>query len=117
MKLPQRITAPALAFIKLGKEPRLLALTVAAWLLCIAPFKEFVPGEYAAAMKDPAKEKIVALTKHADDIHGYIQKFFNESGIFSSELSGSRIFVNLVEKYLGVIYSRGITEAIQEAIK
>jgi len=117
MKLPQRITVPALALIKAGKEPRLLALTVAAWLLCIAPFKEFVPGEHATAMKDPAKAKIIALTKDADDIHGYVQSFFNETGVFSSELSDSPIFVNLVEKYVKAIYSQGITEAIQGAMR
>jgi mannitol-1-phosphate/altronate dehydrogenase len=68
-------------------------------------------------MKDPAKEKIVALTKDADDIHSYVQSFFNETGVFSSELSDSPIFVNLVEKYVKAIYSQGITEAIQGAMR
>lgn len=116
MKLPQRITVPALAAIKEGKEPRLLALTVAAWLLCIAPFKEFAPGEYAEAMKDPAKEKIISLTSEANDVHTYIEIFFNESGIFSPELSHSSVFVALVKSSVESIYSHGMQAAIREAI-
>jgi len=116
-KLPQRITIPALVAMKKGQEPRLLAITVAAWLMCLAPFKDFTPSEIARAMKDPAKEKLIALTAGAEDIHGYVQRFFNESGIFSTELYCSHIFTNLVEKYVGAIYSHGIEDAIREAVK
>jgi fructuronate reductase len=116
-KLPQRITIPALVAMKKGQEPRLLAITVAAWLMCIAPFKDFAPGEIAAAMKDPAKEKLIALTAGTEDIHGYVQIFFNESEIFSTELSSSHIFTILVENYVEIIYSDGIEEAICKAIE
>ncbi len=116
MKLPQRITVPALAAIREGREPRLLALTVAAWLLCIAPFKEFAPGEYAEAMKDPAKERIISLTGKAGDLHSYVEIFFNESGVFSPELSHSSEFVSLVKVSVERIYSHGLQNAISEAI-
>jgi fructuronate reductase len=116
MKLPQRITVLALALIKAGKEPHLLALTVAAWLLCIAPFKEFAPGEYAEAMKDPAKKKIISLTSKAGDLYSYVEIFFNESGVFSPELSHSSEFVSLVKGSVERIYSHGLQAAISEAI-
>ena len=115
-KLPQRLTIPALSAIAQGREPKVLALTVSAWLMCVAPFKGFNPGEIAGQMKDPSKDSLVLLSQTSKDLSNFISRFFSESNIFSSELSSSQVFTSLVENYAQIIYSRGIDEAIAAAI-
>ena len=115
-KLPQRVTVPALAAIAKGKEPKVLALTVAAWLMCVAPLKGFNPGEIAEQMEDPSKDSLVLLSQTSKDLSDFVSRFFSESNVFPSELSTSRIFISLVENYAQLIYSSGVDEAIQAAI-
>ena len=115
-KLPQRITTPALEAIKLGREPKTLALTVAAWIMCIAPFGDFISGKIADEMKDPAKQKLIEIAARSATIEEYAATFFAESGVFSSELAQSEIFITLVTKYMELIYLQGITKAIESCV-
>jgi len=115
-KLPQRISVPALRALALGKDPKMMALTVAAWLQCISPMQGFEPGEYAREMKDPAREKIALLASNSSDVGSFVDKFFKESEIFSAELANSAHFVNLTARYAQVIFEQGISAAIQEAL-
>ena len=52
----------ALRLLNLGEMPQQLALMVAGWIACVAPPEGFDPGPIAAAMIEPAKEKLAAVT-------------------------------------------------------
>ena len=60
VKLGQRVPEPALLQLRAGRLPHHLALTVAAYLCCLAPPPGFDPGPHAAAMADPARAGLVA---------------------------------------------------------
>jgi len=115
-KLPQRITVPALDAISNGREPRALGLTVAAWLMCIAPFGGFNPGEFATQMKDPSKDLLLALSKSATSIDDYIARFFSECAILPLELASSNTFTSLVRNFAEIIFNEGIEKAITSAL-
>jgi fructuronate reductase len=63
-KLAQRIPEPALTHLAAGRMPHHLALTVAAYLCCVAPPPGFPPGPQAKAMTDPARESLTPLAAH-----------------------------------------------------
>ena len=110
-KLPQRITQPVLFHAKSGKTPQFIALTVAAWLACIAPLNGFEPGANADAMKDPSKEKLVEMALNNPDPHQFVRAVFNSGGIFAPELAGLNDFVTSVADYLQQILAEGIQAA------
>ncbi|MSV83167.1 MAG: mannitol dehydrogenase family protein [Actinobacteria bacterium] len=110
-KLPQRITEPVLFHALSGNTPQFIALTVAAWLACIAPLKGFSPGEHADAMKDPAKSKLVDLAVLTTDPTVFVQSVFSNAQIFSPELSALSSFVDCVAGYLQQIINEGIEKA------
>jgi len=115
-KLPQRITVPALESYARGEEPKILALTVAAWLMCISEFNGFERGPYAEQMKDPARLKIIEIAKSSADVATLVTRFFAESGVFSNELSDSASFVQLTTRYTEIIMSQGIADAITASL-
>jgi fructuronate reductase len=115
-KLPQRITVPALESYARGEEPKILALTVAAWLMCISEFNGFERGPYAEQMKDPARLKIIEIAKSSAEVATLVTRFFAESGVFSNELSDSASFVQLTTRYTEIIMSQGIADAITASL-
>jgi len=115
-KLPQRITVPALERYARGEEPKILALTVAAWLMCISEFNGFERGPYAEQMKDPARLKIIEIAKSSADVATLVTRFFAESGVFSNKLSDSASFVQLTTRYTEIIMSQGIAAAITASL-
>lgn len=60
LKLAQRVPGPAAEHLAAGRMPHHLALTVAAWLACVAPPPGSDPGPHAAAMHEPARERLAA---------------------------------------------------------
>jgi len=115
-KLPQRITVPALESYVRGEEPKILALTVAAWLMCISEFDGFERGPYAEQMKDPARLKIIEIAKSSADVATLVTRFFAESGVFSNALSDNASFVQLTSRYTEIIMSQGIAAAITASL-
>ncbi len=110
-KLPQRITEPVLFHAQSGITPQYIALTVAAWLACIAPLNGFEPGENANAMKDPAKAQLVELASRTPDSNQFVEAVFNEMQIFSAELAALPEFLHAVSEYLNQILTEGIKAA------
>ena len=110
-KLPQRITEPVLFHAQSGNTPQFIALTVAAWLACIAPLKGFSPGAAADAMKDPAKPHLVELAGLTTDPAVFVQSVFGTAQIFSPELGALTNFVDCVAGYLQQIINEGIEKA------
>lgn len=115
-KLPQRITVPALESYERGEAPKILALTVAAWLLCISEFAGFKRGVFAEQMKDPVRPKIIEIAKSSADVATLVTRFFNESGVFSNELSTTASFVQLTIRYAEIIVKEGIIDAISASL-
>ena len=110
-KLPQRITEPVIFHAQSGNTPQFIALTVAAWLACIAPLKGFYPGADADAMKDPAKSHLVQLAGLTTDPAVFVQSVFATAQIFSPELGALTNFVECVAGYLQQIIYEGIEKA------
>ena len=107
-KLPQRITEPVLFHQRSGVVPQYIALTVAAWLACVAPLKGFDPGADARAMKDPSKEKLLELAAVKSSTHEFVTSVFNEAAIFSTELAQHLDFIETIAMYLDQIIENGI---------
>ena len=114
-KLPQRITQPVL-FHALNQEiPQYIALTIAAWLACIAPLAGFEPGKYADAMKDPAKENLVGYAASSTSPSDFVRWVFTGAGIFAPELATLSEFHNQISIYLDLIMREGIEAASKYA--
>ncbi|GAA1394887.1 mannitol dehydrogenase family protein [Pseudonocardia kongjuensis] len=69
LKLAQRIPGPAAEHLASGTMPHHLALTVAGWLACVAPPAGFDPGPHAAAMAEPARDRLAATAAGPADGH------------------------------------------------
>ena len=106
-KLPQRITVPALALIMNGRGPKALALTLAAWLCCIAPFADEVQSNVASEMKDPNKELLNELVAKHPTTNDFIQAFF-ALDILDGQLREATLFKDLVLGYRESIRSHGM---------
>ncbi|MFI6676255.1 mannitol dehydrogenase family protein [Kribbella sp. NPDC050470] len=110
VKLPQRIPAPALRLLAKGIMPEHLALTIAAWLCCVAPPNGFDPGPHARAMVDPARDHLVA---------GSPETLAQEATtrFFPAELAQSNQFVRRIAEYVAVIRTDGVRAAAREAAR
>jgi fructuronate reductase len=115
-KLPQRITEPVLFLSEHQKSTEFLALTVAAWLACIAPMSDFEPGIHARAMKDPAQVRLQEFAKASKTPHELVTKVFSDGNIFSPALASISTFTESVAEYLDLIFSSGIQGAVEKAL-
>ena len=114
-KLPQRVTGSAIFHLKQGRIPTMLALTVAAYLVCIASREGFNPGEYAALMSDPKGDEIRALRKDCVLDVDFVQRFF-ESGYLQSELLSYPEFVHQTQHLYTSLMENGVEATILTAI-
>lgn len=114
-KLPQRVTEPALFHLKQGRTPILLALTVAAYLVCIAARDGFDPGKYAALMSDPKGDEIRTLRKACTSDEDFVQRFF-ESGYLQSELLNYPEFVHQTQHLYTSLMENGVAATLLVAI-
>ena len=114
VKLPQRIVEPALLHLGLGRIPHYLALTVAAWLSCVAPLDGFDPGRYATEIKDPAIPGLRALAAAAHSGADLATAVFASGGIFPEELAQERKFITRIGELIDLIHSQGIKRTLAE---
>ena len=115
-KLPQRFAGPAQFHIANGHMPHISALTVAAYLACIAPLNGFDPGPVAAEMKDPSKEKLVAIASASASATEFVATVFESNLIFSPEISALPGFKDQVVAYLQSIIDNGVEATTLKAI-
>lgn len=107
-KLVQRIPGPAAEHLGAGRMPHHLALTVAAWLACIAPPPGFDPGPHAAAMTDPARERLRATAPGPASAHV-------RAGL---DLLGDplpAVFAERVTELFDLLVRHGVDAAVTEA--
>ncbi|MGP3991302.1 mannitol dehydrogenase family protein [Streptomyces sp. 3N207] len=114
VKLRQRIPDPALLHLRAGRMPHHLALTLAAYLCCLAPSAGFDPGEHAAAMADPARERLSTLRARTSDGPSFATAVLDD-GLLGDELPEHAHFAARVGAFIDLIHTRGPRTAAAEA--
>ncbi len=116
VKLRQRIPIPALQMLDNGKMPHLLALTVAAYLTCIAPLNGFDPGAQARAMEDPAHNLIAGLARGAHTGQELSEIVLGDHHLLGVELADRTDFIERTGQLIDIIQASGPVAAISEAM-
>jgi len=116
VKLRQRIPEPAMLAIRRGETPHLIALTVAAYLSCLAPLPGFDPGPHAAAMTDGARERLAAIAASSRDGIELARRAVSGLRLFGEELAGQDPFVARVGELVDTIRRHGVDAAIADAV-
>lgn len=106
VKLPQRVCDPAIQRLDGGTMPHHLALTVAAYICCIAPLNGFDPGADARAMRDAARPRGGA---------DLARRIFAEGCVFQDELAERQGFVERVGEFIDTITTSGPRSAAESA--
>lgn len=115
VKLAQRIPIPAQQHLDNGTVPHFLALTVAAYLCCIAPPHDFDPGHHARAMDDTVRPRLAGLARQAASTHDYVRTVFLSGDVFPSDLAVSDAFVTRIATFVDIIVRHGPAAAATEA--
>lgn len=113
-KLLQRVPKPAQRLLDQGIVPQQMALLVAAWIACVCPPTGFTPGPIADAMAEPQRDRMAALTAHAETPQAHAAAILH-SELFPTELSTHSAFVTRVGDLLQHIVEKGIEVAANEA--
>ncbi|KQM16688.1 fructuronate reductase [Plantibacter sp. Leaf171] len=116
VKLRQRIPEPALRSLDSGSTPHLIALTVAAYLSCIAPMPGFDPGPHARAMVDPAREELARLADASTDGAQLAHRVIAGLHLFGQELAERPAFIARVGELIDTIARHGVDAAIQDSV-
>lgn len=114
VKLGQRIPGPVADAFDRGEFPHLIALTVAAYLACIAPPTGFDPGPHAAAMTDPARERLTAVAVRGG--RDLAARAIVDLHLFGEDLAHRTAFVDRVGDLLDTIVQRGVDSAIADSL-
>ena len=115
-KLPQRVATPAIFHINKGEMPHMLALTVAAYLACLAPLNGFEPGPVAREMKDPLKENLQDVAAASASPADFVTQVFNQNLIFNAEIAALPGFSDQVATYLQSIMDSGVEATTRAAL-
>jgi fructuronate reductase len=114
LKLPMRITGPVGWHARHRRVPRYVALTVAAYIQCLA-----IPGSYDHAalgqLRDPAAGRLAVLGMRNPGGARLAKAVFATSGVFTPELGEQAAFVAAVGELLDVLGSHGVAAAIAAA--
>ncbi|MFF7682758.1 mannitol dehydrogenase family protein [Microbacterium sp. NPDC007973] len=114
VKLGQRIPGPIAHALDRGEFPHLIALTVAAYLACIAPPAGFDPGPHAEAMTDPARERLTAVpTRDGRDL---AHRAVVDLRLFGDDVAHRTAFVDRVGDLVDTIVQRGVESAIADSL-
>ncbi|MFG2894484.1 mannitol dehydrogenase family protein [Streptomyces sp. NPDC048248] len=116
VKLRQRVPDPALLHLRAGRMPHHLALTIAAYLSCLAPASGSDPGEHAAAMIDPSRERLTALRARTEDGPSFAAAVLDD-GLLGDELREHPEFPSRIGEFVDIIQSRGPHAAALEAAR
>ena len=116
LKLLQRVPDPALRMLGLGQVPHQLALMVAGWIACVAPPAGFDPGPVAAAMIEPAKERLAAATAGAGSARAHVAAIVR-GGFFPEALAAQDDFVSRVADFVQIITTHGVRDAARAAVE
>ncbi|MEV8539604.1 mannitol dehydrogenase family protein [Streptomyces sp. NPDC051572] len=110
VKLRQRVPEPAVSQLRGGRMPHHLALTVAAYLCCMAPPAGFDPGPYAALMTDPARATLRETAQNATSVPDFVAAVL-DSGLFGDELAEHPEFAERVAEFVDILTRHGTAAA------
>jgi fructuronate reductase len=115
LKLPQRLVRPALDHLAAGRVPHHLALTVAAYLRCAAPF----PGDDMPAavreVRDPARERLARLAAEAPNSAAFVHRVLMEERLLGPEIPEHESFIERVAELHDILGRHGPQAAAREA--
>ncbi|WP_262700286.1 MULTISPECIES: mannitol dehydrogenase family protein [Streptomyces] len=116
VKLRQRVPEPALFHLRAGRMPHHLALTVAAYLCCVAPRPGFSPGPHATAMADPAREPLATIAARSATASGppFVEAVL-DSGLLGDGLRDHPDFAARVSELIDLIVRHGPAAAAADA--
>jgi fructuronate reductase len=115
MKLPQRITEPALRHCAEGRVPDRLALTVAAFLCCLAPLGADPAPPGTEDIRDPARKRLAALGATATTARELVESAFMRGHVFSPELAEQTEFLARTAEFVDILRRHGPKAAALEA--
>ncbi|MET8980026.1 mannitol dehydrogenase family protein [Streptomyces sp. NPDC004539] len=114
VKLRQRVPEPALHHLSRGRLPHHLALTVAAYLCCMAPPPGLDAGPHAADMSDPARAGLREHAERATSTRDFVAAVLDE-GLLGDGLREHPAFTERVADFVDVITRHGAAAAAAEA--
>ncbi|SDO34187.1 fructuronate reductase [Nakamurella panacisegetis] len=114
VKLAQRIPEPALLHLDNGRMPHHLALTLAAYLTCVAPPAGYEPGPHAAAMSDPARAGLVALQSETSSSTAFVKAVL-DGGLLGQDLAQHPEFITRTAEFRDILARHGSAAAAAEA--
>jgi len=115
-KLGQRVPEPALLQLRAGRMPHHLALTVAAYLCCLAPHADVDPGPHAAAMVDPARSGLLTARQRTRSTRKFVAAVLDD-GLLGRELAAHSTFTARVAELVDVITAHGPVTAATDAAR
>jgi fructuronate reductase len=107
VKLRERIPHPALRFRDEGRMPDLMALTMAAYLCCLAPLDGFDPGPYAREMQDQARQWLTVLAVEAASGVDLARRALADRRLLGDEVAGWDAFIARTGELVDVIRRHG----------
>ncbi|MEU4610723.1 mannitol dehydrogenase family protein [Streptomyces umbrinus] len=110
VKLRQRVPDPALRQLRGGRMPHHLALTVAAYLCCMAPPTGLDAGPHAAAMADPAREGLRRTAEHTTSVRDFVTAVI-DGGLLGDRLAEHPQFTERVAEFIGILARHGTDAA------
>lgn len=113
LKLLQRIPEPALFHLNLGQVPHSLALSMAAWIACVAPPSGYSPGPLAESISEPAREPLADAIRGATTVHDHVRRILG-GGFFPAELADQDAFAVRVAELLLIIIHNGAQAAVAD---
>jgi fructuronate reductase len=113
--LRQRIPEPTRQLLAAGSMPHHLALTVAAYLTCVAPLDGFDPGPHARAMRDPARDELAALAATCTDGTDLVRQVIGHRQLLGRELSSAEPFIARTGEFVDILHRSGPRAASGEA--
>jgi fructuronate reductase len=117
VKLRQRIPAPALALLDAGRMPHRLALTVAAYLSCVAPLDGFDPGPQAAAMQDAARARLAGFAAESANGIELARRAIGQDHLLGDDLASRSEFVDRVGELVEIIHRHGVAAAAEDCAR
>jgi len=116
VKLRQRIPEPAAHSLDSGEMPHLIALTVAAYLCCLAPLAGFTPGPFAEVMTDTARARLSEIAATSRNGFEIADRAIRGEVLFGHDLATRTGFIARVGELVDTITRHGVRAAIADAL-
>ena len=117
VKLRQRVPEPAIDLLRQGRMPHHLALTIGAYLSCIAPLGGFDPGSDAALMQDAARPLLTSLAAASSSGRQLARQALVDHHLLGEALAQFDAFVDRIGEFVDILHSDSPRSASREAAR